>query len=146
MKYSFFEPLTINAQELAEGYVQFCEDHHLTGKTNDQYEDYMLAMHHSAGIGQFELCVDACEIIAEYHPDSAAYEQILLGAFGDLLNSLSKYDQESISHLTEKITKSRPLRTLVRELPTKFLDDEAKCLLESLLTQINTMKNRDMKT
>jgi hypothetical protein len=146
MKYNPFEPLTLSAQELAEGYVQFCEDHRLTGKTSDQYEDYMLAMHHSAGIGQFELCVDACEIIAETHPDSAAYEQILLGPFGDLLNSLSKYEQESISHLTEKITKSKPLRTLARELPTKFLDDEAKCLLESLLTQINTMKNRDMKT
>jgi len=142
LKYNPFVPLTISARELAEGYNRFCENgqHDKLGGSiaDDKIEDieFMHFIHHAAEIGPFELFLDACEIIAQQYPDSIAYEQILIGAFGYALGSLSTVSEAEMQRHAERIISSAPLSKAAMEVFSGYMDDEVKAFLVDLQNQI----------
>lgn len=121
--------------------MRYCENSHLSKRQKQAQgivddEDYMNAMHHAVDIGPLETGLSACEIIAEEHPDSPAYEQLLIGLFGSLLNSLAKCEPAKTRSLSTRIVQSNALNELAFEFYTAYLNKDAEVLLKGLRLQI----------
>lgn len=141
VKFNIFAPVTLSARELAEGFVRYCEFHQNKlelGVPDEEIEDieFMLCLSHIALVGPFDLCVNACEIIASEFPDSKAYEQLLLGFFGDLIEGMSQAEKHSCEGILNKITASEPLSILANEMLTRYLSDDAKALATKIQKDI----------
>ncbi|MCZ4273687.1 hypothetical protein [Maritalea porphyrae] len=140
-QYNPFCPLEISAQEIAEGYVRYFETSHLSkrqkmAKGIDDDQDYVHAMFHAVETGPLEIGLDACEIIANKFPESDGYEQLVIGQFGSLLNSMAEIEAKSIEAMLEQIVESRPLNKLAIEVITWYLSTDAKILLNQLRLRI----------
>lgn len=140
-QYCPFCPLELSAREIAEGYVRYCETSHLSKRQKILQrivddENYMHAIMHAVSWGPLQTGLEACEIIAKEHPESCAYEQLLIGQFSDFLNNLAKCETEEIEKLSEKIVQSQPLNELAFEIFTGYLETDAETLLNRLRKKI----------
>jgi len=140
-QYNPFFPLEISAREIAKGYVRHWQTGHLSkrqkiaeGIVDDG--DFFGAMFHAVTKGPLEIGLDACEIIADEFPESEGYEQLIVGQFGDLLNSMAEGEEQSIEALLVRIVESRPLNKLAIEVFTNYLSTDAKTLLNQLRLRI----------
>lgn len=140
-KYCPFSTLDLSARAIAEGYVHYCENSHLSKRQkqtqgiNDD-ADYMNAMHHATDLGPLDTGLSACKIIAEEFPQSKAYEQLLVGHFGYLLNSIARCESNEAAPLLERIAASARLSEVVFDFHANLLSDEAREMLNTLRHRI----------